>query len=245
VGRTKAQNSVVGAVATAVAVWASLSGAAAAQALFNTGDGVFSAKVTSLRDMPFRTVVRQQYDFSCGSASLATLLHHHYRRPVSETEVFKAMYDAGDQAKIRQVGFSLLDMKLYLQSLGLVAAGYREDLGSVAKRARPAIAVITVGDYRHFVVIKGVRNGQVLVGDPSLGLKVYTVAEFRRVWNGVTFFIEDGPQDQGEFNRPEEWRSTTRAALEPLDDTALSSFTRELPPIYQITPIIAVSRSAF
>ena len=27
------------------------------------------------RDIPFRSVVRQQYDYSCGSAALATLLH--------------------------------------------------------------------------------------------------------------------------------------------------------------------------
>src|SRR5215470_19450925 len=63
----------------------------------------------------FETVVKQRYDFSCGSAALATLLTFHYGRAVSEEQVFDAMWSVGDKANIRAKGFSLLDMKLYLQ----------------------------------------------------------------------------------------------------------------------------------
>src|SRR5208283_4171640 len=62
----------------------------------------------------FRTTWHQQYDFSCGSAAVATLLSFHYGRPTNETTVFKAMFAAGDQARIQVQGFSLLDMKRYL-----------------------------------------------------------------------------------------------------------------------------------
>ncbi|RYF14189.1 MAG: peptidase C39, partial [Oxalobacteraceae bacterium] len=41
----------------------------------------FTAPVTSLIGRRFETVVRQQYDFSCGSAALATLLRYHYDDP--------------------------------------------------------------------------------------------------------------------------------------------------------------------
>ena len=33
--------------------------------------GSYTIGVTSWRDIPFRTVVRQQYDYSCGSAAVA------------------------------------------------------------------------------------------------------------------------------------------------------------------------------
>lgn len=209
---------------------------ATAQALFNTAVGFYSAPVTSLRDMPFRTVIRQQYDYSCGSAALATLLRYHYRRSVNEAQVFQAMYALGDQAKIRQVGFSLLDMKTYLKSLGMTGIGYRERIEELASRREPAIAVIRVGAYQHFVVLKGVADGKVLVGDPALGLKAYPTAEFAKVWNGVVFVID--PKDaSGAFNLPEEWGAFPRARSDSLTDRDLASFTRALPPLYQISMV--------
>ncbi|WP_204283799.1 C39 family peptidase, partial [Klebsiella pneumoniae] len=69
----------------------------------------------------FRTVVRQQYDYSCGSAAVATLLRYHYGRPTVESDVFSAMWRSGDQAQIKRAGFSMLDMKRYLDSQGYMA----------------------------------------------------------------------------------------------------------------------------
>jgi predicted double-glycine peptidase len=204
------------------------------QALVEVGSTYYLAPVVSWRDMPFRTVVRQRYDYSCGSAALATLLRDHYGRSVDEAQVFRAMYAVGDQAKIRQVGFSLLDMKTYLASTGLAADGYRETVADLAASRTPAIAVITVGPYRHFVVVKGVANGRVLVGDPALGLKAYTLADFSKVWGGVVLLVR--PQERpAAFNRPDEWGSFPRARADALADQSLASFTMGLPPIYQLT----------
>src|SRR3546814_13412897 len=62
-------------------------------------------------DIPFRSVIRQRYDFSCGSAALATLLTYHYGAPTSEAMPFRAMWEKGDREAIRKVGFSMLDMR--------------------------------------------------------------------------------------------------------------------------------------
>jgi uncharacterized protein len=207
---------------------------AAGQAMFNLAGDSASVKVTSLRDMPFKTVVRQQYDYSCGSAALATLLTHHYGRPSKEADIFASMYRAGDQEKIRRVGFSLLDMKRYLEGQGLKAEGYRWTLEDLKRASSPSIALIQVGNYRHFVIIKGVRDGRVLVGDPSAGLKLYGVADFGRIWNGVVFALAESPAGRLAYNRAEEWGHFTLGPMQPLEDTALASFTRELPPIFQI-----------
>jgi predicted double-glycine peptidase len=194
--------------------------------------------VHSWKDIPFRWVVRQQYDFSCGSAALATLLLFHYGVKVNEQDVFQAMWKAGAQAKIRKVGFSLLDMKRTLHDHGLQADGYRLTLDQVERAKIPAIALITVGRYKHFVVIKGVRDGRVLTGDPALGLKIYPRKDFEGIWNGIVFLIHDHPGDPPVFNRAGEWRPWAYAPADSaVDRASLAAFTSELPVLHQITPV--------
>jgi predicted double-glycine peptidase len=219
----------------AAAALATAATAAHSQASFNLGSGLYQAPVTSMRDMPFRTVVRQQYDFSCGSAALATLLHYHYGLPVNEGSVFQAMYANGDQAKIQRVGFSMLDMKNYLKSKGFEANGYRRKASDLRDMTQPGIALIRIGSYRHFVVVKGVRADKVLVGDPAQGMKVFPIAEFERAWNGILFTIDAAPGRTGAFNKAEEWTSLQHGPFEALDDRNLAALTRNLPPLYQIT----------
>jgi uncharacterized protein len=178
--------------------------------------GYYKVGVVSYRDIPFLTVVRQQYDFSCGSAALATLLRYNYGRSVDEATIFKAMYLVGDQASIRRKGFSLADMKTYLASVGYTSDGYRVPLDRYAKAAIPAIVIIRVGHYRHFVVIKGIRDGYVLVGDPANGLREYTVRQFESVWDGLVFIIHDEPHPADRhFNNPTEWARLQQVSLEP------------------------------
>ena len=200
-------------------------GTAHAQASLTDGGMMFSVPVTSMKDIPFRTVVRQQYDYSCGSAALATLLHYHYNMPVTEAEVFKAMYAKGDQEKIRKVGFSLLDIKDYLASRGFQADGYKMTFDQLVKINRPAIAVVTAGAYRHFVVVKGARNGKILIGDPAGGLRTYSNAEFSQIWNGVIFAIHASSGVTAPYNRDEEWSPWAVAPLgQPMGDASLLQF---------------------
>src|SRR5690606_27733284 len=82
------------------------------------GGGVVNVPTQSIQELKFAEVIRQQFDFSCGSAALATLLTYHYEDPTDEMQAFIAMYEQGDQERIRQAGFSLLDMKNYLAAVG-------------------------------------------------------------------------------------------------------------------------------
>ena len=107
--------------------------------------GAFSVPVSSLKESRFRTTARQQYDFSCGSAALSTLLTHHYGIKVSEQTVFEQMYRVGNQAKIRQQGFSLLDMKRYLDARGIRADGFQVGLDEIESAGVPGIALVNMG----------------------------------------------------------------------------------------------------
>src|ERR1700748_3859064 len=107
--------------------------------LGNQDTGNYNLRLTSYAEIPFRTVIHQQFDYSCGSAALATLLHFQYHKGTNEAEVFKAMYAVGDQDRIQKLGFSLLDMKKYLASIGYQADGFRITLKDMQDAAIPAI----------------------------------------------------------------------------------------------------------
>jgi predicted double-glycine peptidase len=200
----------------------------AADPLFLSSSGSlndYRVPIASMLARKFNTVVRQQYDFSCGSAALATLLRYHYDRAASEEDVFTGMWKGGDQSRIRDVGFSLLDMKRYLAASNLPADGYRVSLDAIAKRGLPGIALVSIKGYRHFVVVKGVTATDVLVGDPSLGLRRLPRSEFQTAWNGV-FFVLNAEAGRGaaNFNGPRQWNAMARS---PLDGPFLAPVSQQ------------------
>ena len=63
-------------------------------------EGVSNVAAASIKEKKFHQVVRQQYDFSCGSAALATLMTYHYEQAIDEQTAFDIMYENGDKEKI-------------------------------------------------------------------------------------------------------------------------------------------------
>ena len=180
-------------------------------------------KVPSMLERKFTNIVRQQYDFSCGSAALATLLTYHYGIPITETDAFKSMWEVGDQERIQQLGFSLFEMKAYLERLKLKADGFRLSLDRVQEIGVPGIALIDVKGYRHFVVIKGITDKTVLFGDPSRGIVAQSRKEFEESWDGVILFIRtDVKRGKANFNKVSDWRLTPAA---PADQSAIEPET--------------------
>lgn len=176
--------------------------------------GGLSLEVESLQERRYRGVVRQRYDFSCGAASAATLLTHHYGLPTREDDAMLGMLAAGDEARIRAQGFSLLDIKRYLERQGVRANGYEQPLDTLEEAGLPAVVLVDVEGYRHFVVVKGVTADSVLVGDPARGLERYDRAAFERAWNGILLVVEDLVViGRRRFNEPRIWGALPRAPL--------------------------------
>ncbi len=192
--------------------------------------GDFNIKVESFKEARFRDVIRQERDFSCGSASLATLLNFHYNHPVSEHKVLKAMYKSGDREKIRTQGFSLLDMKKYLASIGISSDGYKTTLDKLEEVGIPAIVLINSNGYMHFVVVKGVTKDKILLGDPALGRRAMSRAEFEKNWNGILFVIRDNVSfAKQSFNQDKSWKLREKAPLSvALNSQSLASFTSDI-----------------
>lgn len=176
--------------------------------------GAYRMRVTSLKEARFRTTIPQQFDFSCGSAATATLLTFQYGHPVSEQDVFVRMYTYGDQARIRKEGFSLLDMRRYLQSQGFEADGFDLPLEKLQEEGVPAIVLLNDRGYRHFVVVKGLKNGRVLLGDPARGTRAMPKSRFEALWDNRVLFVIHNRRAQARFNQPRDWRTAPPAPLD-------------------------------
>jgi uncharacterized protein len=208
-----------------------------------TGGANYSVKVMSWADIPFRSIVRQRYDFSCGSAAVATLLTYHYQRPTSEQQSFSEMWKTGDRSIITKSGFSMFDMKNYIESVGFRAEGYRMSVDDLAKGDRPAIVLLDMNGFKHFVVVKGMKNNVVLVGDSIRGLTQFSAAEFQKSWNGIALAIVDNKDAaQPGYNLVRDWGPWSTAPVGANSQTAtIGDVTTFLPPTYQLTPQILLT----
>lgn len=201
-----------GALACALAV---LGGASASTTeLRLPNGGAYSVSVTSLKEARFKMTIPQQYDFSCGSAATATLLTHQYGHPVNEVDVFVQMYNNGDQVKIRKEGFSLLDMRRYLKSKGFEADGFELPLEKLQEENVPAIVLLNDRGYRHFVVVKGLKNGRVLLGDPARGTRAMPRSRFEALWDNRVLFVVHNRRELARFNQASDWQTAPPAPLD-------------------------------
>jgi predicted double-glycine peptidase len=170
------------------------------------GGGAAMTNLKSFQERKYQATVAQQYDFSCGSAALATLLTYNYDTPVSETEILRDMLNNGDKKVIAESGFSLLDIKNYLTRRGLQANGYRAPLSKLAEVRLPAIVLVNVLGYSHFVVLEGIHDGWVLLSDPANGMRSEPIGQFEQHWSGIFFLIlTDAEHAQQGFNDHEKW----------------------------------------
>jgi hypothetical protein len=149
-----------------------------------------AVKMKPLSDFKYEHIVRQAYDYSCGSAALTTVLRFHLGMDVTEQQAMEGMLANGEREKIiARRGFSLLDMKRYVATLGSVSAGFRAEMSDLERLEEPAIVPIDWAGFKHFVVFRGIRNGRVLLADPSAGHIAFSVDDFAKLWDRNTLFV--------------------------------------------------------
>jgi uncharacterized protein len=200
--------------------------AASSVALPGVQGGSYGLHLTSLKEIRYRNTIRQKYDFSCGSAAVATLLTYQYGYPVDEQQAFAQMYAHGNQPKINREGFSLLDIKRFLQANGFEADGFQVPLDKLQEEGLPAIVLIDERGYHHFVVIKGLRAGRVLLGDPARGTRSIPRAQFEAAWKNRLVFVVHNRRALAIFNSGDDWRAAPMAPIHSvIDRTGLGNIT--------------------
>jgi len=162
-----------------------------------------SKPLRSWKDMKFDGLVRQQTDFSCGAAVLATVFDQAYGKRTTEQQVLVNMLKLADPQVVKDKGFSLLDMKRYTNQVGFASEGYKVDFEALRHLKVPGIALLNLRGYHHFVVIRKVSGDVVQIGDPALGNRVMSRRDFERAWNNVVFVIVgDGFDPNSALNNP-------------------------------------------
>ncbi len=143
--------------------------------------------VRSLLEFRRKNVVMQEWDLSCSAAALTTLLRYQHGLNLTEKEVASALIqrqeyiENPDLLNIKQ-GFSLLDLKRYVDNMGFPGNGYgRLDLNHLIKLA-PLLVPVRLEGYNHFVVFRGVAGKRVLLADPVWGHHVISREKFLNAW---------------------------------------------------------------
>jgi len=173
-------------------------------------------------------IVKQEYDYSCGSAALATLLKYHLGEDLSEQQVIQGLMEYGNIKQIEaRRAFSLLDMKRFVGVLGYEGAGYTGELDDLRGLDMPCIVPIEFYGYKHFVVYKGIYGDHIFVADPYMGNMSFTISVFEEMWHQNIMFIVSG----GEI-------STDALLLKEQDlliaeyEFSKDAFPQDLPPAY-------------
>jgi uncharacterized protein len=141
-------------------------------------------------EFTYKNVVKQEFDYSCGSAALATLLNFYLGEKLSEQQVIQGLMQYGDAEKIQERrAFSLLDMKRFVEVLGYTGAGYKAELDDIRSLKKPAIVPIELAGYKHFVVLRAIHGNHVYFADPFRGNTSFTLETFREIWSQNIIFV--------------------------------------------------------
>jgi len=180
------------------------------------GQAMLRKPVRSMLEMRYQNVMRQQLDFSCGAAAVGTLLRYGYGFDLAESKIVEDMLRISDADTVLKNGFSMLDMRNYVETLGLRGRGFRVDYGALRQLRIPVITLLDVNGYLHFVVVRRAIDGRVFVADPALGNRIIREEDFAANWNGLVFAIVGRPFDANspllDFTAPA-LRERTNAAL--------------------------------
>ncbi|HON60065.1 MAG TPA: C39 family peptidase [Smithella sp.] len=154
------------------------------------GPGFMRAHVQPLSEIKKDHLVKQTYDYSCGSAALAILMNYYLGEKFTEKQVIQGLLHYGDLAQIqKRQAFSLLDMKRFVNVLGYKGEGYRVEIEDLMELDTPAILPIKIFDYRHFVVFRGIHNGHIFLADPWRGDISFTLDDFQKAWYEKVIFV--------------------------------------------------------
>lgn len=145
----------------------------------------------------FRGIVRQAYDYSCGSAALTTLLNGYVGTNLTEQQTMEGLLRFGEYNRIvERRSFSLLDMKRFVTAIGFDSGGFKGEFSDLINQRQPAIVPISYAGFKHFVVFKAFKDGRVYVADPALGNISFDQERFKEIWENNTMFIVNVPAEQ-------------------------------------------------
>lgn len=127
-------------------------------------------------------LIMQMEATECGAACLTMILSYYgYWAPLEQIR-----YDCG----VSRDGANAANVIKTARRYGLEADGYRYKLETLIKKAE--FPCVIFWHFNHFIVLNGIRHGQVYLNDPSQGSCVMPLEEFAEGYSGVCLFLHPG-----------------------------------------------------
>jgi predicted double-glycine peptidase len=153
----------------------------------------------TLKDLRDMNVVKQERDYSCGAAALATLVIHYFGDKTTEEEIvdrLNSFMTEAERKKKTLVGFSLLDLKQVAQSMGYRAAGFKLSPEQLVRLTAPVMVFVEPQGYKHFAVLRGMSWRRVHLADPARGNLRMSLEQFLDEWGGIIFVLGKQGEEQ-------------------------------------------------
>lgn len=161
--------------------------------------------VKSYQELKNENMIRQNYEQSCGAASLATLLNMSNFKQFTELEILQAMNEKALNTDM--VSFSQLIATL--EKLGFEGGAYQIERTSLDKLVGLPLLVKIEDDPRfpHFVIIINHKGDFLQILDPSSGAYISSKREFFSLWDrdkkgGFVLMVPSKTQKQSKLNLP-------------------------------------------
>lgn len=149
-------------------------------------------KVSSFVNIRNTDVVMQKFDYSCGSASLATILRYFYNQNIEEADILNFLLQDSQNLKVEKdnIMFSFADLANFAYSQEFKTISLKLDiqtLQTLQKLKVPAIVYVKIRNEEHFTVFKKIVNNKVFLADSTFGNLTVSLLQFREMF-------EDGQQ---------------------------------------------------
>ena len=137
--------------------------------------------VKSYQELKNERIVRQNYEESCGAASLATLLNLIDDKKLSELDLLQVM----SEKELYTDMVSFADLNDAVKKLGYESKAYKIDKEILKKLVNVPMLVKIEDDPRfpHFVVIINHKGNYLQVLDPSHGEYISSKSQFFSIWD--------------------------------------------------------------
>ena len=161
--------------------------------------GSWTSQRHTLKELRDLYVIKQQEDYSCGAAALATLMIYYFGDHTSEKEILdrlEARLTEEEKQNRALRGFSLLDLKQVAEEKGYRAAGFKLTMFQLAQVTAPVIIYIEPFGYKHFAVYRGMKQDRIYIADPSRGNLRMSIGRFLDEWSGIVFVLGKTGEEQ-------------------------------------------------
>jgi uncharacterized protein len=149
--------------------------------------------LTTWKDLRDKNVVKQSFDYSCGSGALATLMQIAFGEKVSEAEIIREILKdkaVAEKEEIMKHGYSLLDLKRAAEAKGYLTATYRLKVENLFQLKGPVLIYFEPKGEKHFAVLKYVKGDRVYIADPARGNVRLSIYRFTELWPGYILAID-------------------------------------------------------